>query len=337
MGYAQVSKIPYGEGLIKNRYIFRTFIAPDQRLRDLGVKMKLTPLKELPKPLWPGPVYRVTGEPIKPDQFAGTIGSFRLGTKCPQCGGKGQVMVETVVGVDRSRGYERPITKSVPETCPKCQGEGVAFNASLYREFTNLGEQGLRLLAFPDTDDKALEAAQKNGRAVLLGLGEVGNRFRDAFAKAVKEDLEKGTQFPRGVVVFAQVRDVLEGTDGKYVVLALHQSATMLVMRAEPPAAPDSRVLSAKPPGSLPKPSDAKAGSAKVPSRPNLSYGQWIVLAGLLDASIDIESHHYLYIRPFDWALGPDLGSAPRSTQPGEESEPEAKPRKPGAPDLFGM
>jgi amidophosphoribosyltransferase len=46
MGYAQVSKIPYGEGLIKNRYIFRTFIAPDQRLRDLGVKMKLTPLKE---------------------------------------------------------------------------------------------------------------------------------------------------------------------------------------------------------------------------------------------------------------------------------------------------
>ncbi len=46
MGYAQVSRIPYGEGLIKNRYIFRTFIAPDQRLRDLGVKMKLTPLRE---------------------------------------------------------------------------------------------------------------------------------------------------------------------------------------------------------------------------------------------------------------------------------------------------
>lgn len=46
MGYAQVSKIPYGEGLIKNRYIFRTFIAPDQRLRELGVKMKLTPLRE---------------------------------------------------------------------------------------------------------------------------------------------------------------------------------------------------------------------------------------------------------------------------------------------------
>lgn len=46
IGYSEASKIPFGEGLIKNRYIHRTFIQPDQRLRDLGVKMKLTPLKE---------------------------------------------------------------------------------------------------------------------------------------------------------------------------------------------------------------------------------------------------------------------------------------------------
>lgn len=46
MGYAAVAKIPYGEGFIKNRYIHRTFIAPDQHLRQLGVRMKLTPLKE---------------------------------------------------------------------------------------------------------------------------------------------------------------------------------------------------------------------------------------------------------------------------------------------------
>jgi len=38
--------IPYREGMMKSRYIHRTFIAPDQRLRDTGVRMKLTPLFE---------------------------------------------------------------------------------------------------------------------------------------------------------------------------------------------------------------------------------------------------------------------------------------------------
>ena len=46
IGYAGVSKIPYQEGFIKNRYIFRTFIHPDQRLRELGVRMKLAPLRD---------------------------------------------------------------------------------------------------------------------------------------------------------------------------------------------------------------------------------------------------------------------------------------------------
>ena len=46
IGFAEIAKIPYGEGFVKNRYIFRTFINPDQRMRDLGVRMKLTPLRE---------------------------------------------------------------------------------------------------------------------------------------------------------------------------------------------------------------------------------------------------------------------------------------------------
>ncbi len=46
IGYAEVSGIPFGEGFIKNRYIHRTFIAPSQRMRSLGVRMKLTPLRE---------------------------------------------------------------------------------------------------------------------------------------------------------------------------------------------------------------------------------------------------------------------------------------------------
>ncbi|MBI4199431.1 MAG: amidophosphoribosyltransferase [Chloroflexi bacterium] len=47
VGYAQESGIPYMEGLVKNRYVGRTFIEPDQRIRDLGVRMKFNPLPEV--------------------------------------------------------------------------------------------------------------------------------------------------------------------------------------------------------------------------------------------------------------------------------------------------
>ncbi|MBI3930382.1 MAG: amidophosphoribosyltransferase [Chloroflexi bacterium] len=47
VGYALRSGIPLAEGLIKNRYVGRTFIEPDQRLRDLGVKLKFNPLPQV--------------------------------------------------------------------------------------------------------------------------------------------------------------------------------------------------------------------------------------------------------------------------------------------------
>jgi amidophosphoribosyltransferase len=47
IGYSRHSGIPVGEGLLKNRYVGRTFIEPDQRIRDLGVKLKFNPLPEL--------------------------------------------------------------------------------------------------------------------------------------------------------------------------------------------------------------------------------------------------------------------------------------------------
>ncbi len=45
IGYAQESGLPFVEGLIKNRYIGRTFIQPDDRLRKQGVKLKFNPLR----------------------------------------------------------------------------------------------------------------------------------------------------------------------------------------------------------------------------------------------------------------------------------------------------
>ena len=47
IGYAQESGIPYGQGLVKNSYVGRTFIAPSQTIRQLGIRLKLNPLKDV--------------------------------------------------------------------------------------------------------------------------------------------------------------------------------------------------------------------------------------------------------------------------------------------------
>ena len=47
IGYSQASGIPYVEGIVKNRYVGRTFIKPNQRLREVGVHLKYNPLREV--------------------------------------------------------------------------------------------------------------------------------------------------------------------------------------------------------------------------------------------------------------------------------------------------
>ncbi|MCL0091687.1 amidophosphoribosyltransferase [Dehalococcoidales bacterium] len=47
IGYSRQSTLPLGEGLLKNRYVGRTFIEPDQRIRDLGVRLKFNPLPQM--------------------------------------------------------------------------------------------------------------------------------------------------------------------------------------------------------------------------------------------------------------------------------------------------
>jgi len=47
IGFSQSSGIPFGDGLIKNRYVGRTFIQPTQAMREAGIRVKLNPLRDV--------------------------------------------------------------------------------------------------------------------------------------------------------------------------------------------------------------------------------------------------------------------------------------------------
>jgi amidophosphoribosyltransferase len=46
-GYAAEAGLPFADGLVKNRYVGRTFIQPSQSLRELGIRLKLSPVREV--------------------------------------------------------------------------------------------------------------------------------------------------------------------------------------------------------------------------------------------------------------------------------------------------
>jgi hypothetical protein len=128
--------------------------------------------------------------------------------------------------------------------------------------------------------------------------------------KAIKADLLKGGKAgPHGMVVYAQVRESVEGPDGSYVLLLPQGAEGTFAARA-----------------------DRMEAAAEVRgTRPG--DGRWITIAGLAMGPVSLGSRQATYVQPFAWADGPNFGETGTA---GSSSSP-ATPKPPGSPSFFGL
>jgi hypothetical protein len=298
----------------------RTILVPAALLRSslLSAGAQLKPLTELPKPVWPVDLYTLAGKAVTPAEFAQAVRNAKSRSRCTDCGGKGVVMNKKLLRTERTPlGTTRAVYQEVQESCKTCKGEGVVCGDGLYSIFATMAYGAAWLAAAPDVDPKAREAALTNGATMLKALAKVGANYRNAFVAQSAADLAKPGDWPRGLVVYAMVRENVNGPDGAYTLLAPVRPPVLLAVKS---------VLLEPPPGA-----DGKSGGA----RP--AAGRWIVLGGAAEGAALIQGQKPILVRPFGWTPGPSLhggmGPGPAFGPPDQ-----LPPRKqPGDPDFFGL
>lgn len=303
----------------------KALVVPAGLLRSalLSAGTQLKPFAQLPKPIWPVAIQTLAGQPTTPHAFAGVVRAVKSRSRCATCNGTGKVVVRKLVGTNRIGGMVRPVYRNETQTCKACRGEGVVCGKGLYEYFARMAEGATRLLASPDTPEKARQAAIANGKGLLDALGRVGPRYRDALVAQARANLAKGDgRYPRGVVVYAQLREAVDGPDGKYAVLAPFRSSRLLAVKSE----------------RLKRPLGEEDRTKKA-TKP--AQGDWIIVAGLAEGVVSLKGRRPIYLRPFGWAWGPSLSPKPTTAPPGTRpTTPTRQPptrRDDGKPDFFGL
>ena len=184
-GYAFESGIPYGTGLIKNRYVARTFIEPTQELRAMGVRLKLNPLKDV----------------IEGKRIVVVDDSIVRGT----------TMVQLVRMLRQAGAKEIHIRINCPEDIWPCfygvdtgeQSQLISATKSAEEVCEFIGADTLAFLSV----DALLECVPKGGYCTACFTGEYPVAIPDSFGR---DKFIEG-YVPRGVVRTAPVtKDVLE-------------------------------------------------------------------------------------------------------------------------------
>ena len=300
----------------------KALVVPSAALRKalLSSDRQLKPLSELPKPVWPIATAPAPGKPVAPGDFAQTVRTIKLRSRCSKCEGKGTVRVERIVGTTTMGGMTQKIIRTEDVTCTACRGEGVLLADGFYAQYVRMAEGGIWMALAGDVEQKARDAAFSNGLDVLRAIGKVGRRYRDALVQQACADLAKPPSGgPRGLVVFARVREWADGPDGRYVLFTTHKTKTLMAASAE------------------------RMSAAGEPQGAKLDADRWIVLAGMVFGPVTLGDRKPLYVRPFAWVQGPNLGDSPKHdhpgtapTKPGPAPEPTI-PSTSGPPNFFGL
>jgi len=248
----------------------------------LSAEPNLKPLSSLPEARWPVRVLRVAGEPPKPAGFENARRRIREAMVCSRCGGRGKVRVE-VAGEVSEENIE----------CPRCHGEGVALESGVYELLATWAEEGTRAVWSPGPVGRVHTAARAAGREMLARLAKAGRHFRSAYAEKTGQDINRlDHPVPRGLVVYAEVRETISGPDGRYVILEPVDTHYVVAVRLQDLMGQGDR--------------RGPAGMGRPP--PERS---WMILAGAVLSRFSGGRHRGVYVLPFEWTGCPTPGPVP--------------------------
>jgi hypothetical protein len=152
--------------------------------------------------------------------------------------------------------------------------------------------EGTRAVWAPGDVDGIRGIARSAGREMLGQLAKAGRHFRAAYAEEAGDVVRRlGRAAPRGLVVYGEVREIIAGPDGKYLILDPVQSDYMVAVRLDDLMGRDGRG-----PGGAGRPPHERA---------------WMLLSGTILSGFNSGRYQGVCVLPFEWTGCPVPGPLP--------------------------
>jgi len=277
--------------------------APSLRQSLVSAPPEVKPLADLPKPLWPVHLLRLKGEPVTPTEFSKTGQALKAAMVCQTCQGKKEIDLAARGGVLARLGVRAAVGGTIP--CPVCGAEGITLAAGVYDKLVAWAEQGTRAYWSPAADDRSRALVRTSTTEILQAMVASGVRFRTLLALSATADLfGQGKSTPRGCVFLAQVRDTIEGADGRYLILGADNVQGTVAVRVDDVTATGK----------------ALAGGAD--DKP------WVMVVGAILSRYSSDKYQGVAVLPLQWAPSAAFGAAAGPAAP--PGMPAGMPGMPG-------